>query len=112
LVLRVRFTTSPTLMMRSNSKQPFWLTGDMAVMLSNRGFDGVSSFKPGVRLAGACSSSVAAMAAPYINCGGVRNGSCNGWLQCSIGGRSTARGKQEKCMGLIRTMEHGRGCYK
>lgn len=29
LVLRVRFNTEPALMMRSNSKQPFWLTGDM-----------------------------------------------------------------------------------
>ena len=28
-VLRVRFRTEPALMMRSNSKQPFWLTGDM-----------------------------------------------------------------------------------
>jgi hypothetical protein len=28
-VLRVRFSTEPALMMRSNSKQPFWLTGDM-----------------------------------------------------------------------------------
>lgn len=29
LVLRVRLTTVPALIMRSNSKQPFWLTGDM-----------------------------------------------------------------------------------
>jgi hypothetical protein len=44
LVLRVRLTTFPALMMRSNSKQPFWLTGDMtptlalaALTLSKRG---------------------------------------------------------------------------
>jgi hypothetical protein len=34
LVLRVRLTTLPALMMRSNSKQPFWLTGDMTPMLA------------------------------------------------------------------------------
>src|SRR5690242_2964633 len=32
-VLRVRFRTGPALMMRSNSKQPFWLTGDMTAAL-------------------------------------------------------------------------------
>jgi hypothetical protein len=42
-------------MMRSNSKQPFWLTGDMmpaAVTLSKRGWAGVSSFKPAERTLG------------------------------------------------------------
>jgi len=28
-VFRVRFKTSPDLMIRSNSKLPFWVTGDM-----------------------------------------------------------------------------------
>jgi hypothetical protein len=57
LVLRVRFTTLPALMMRSNSKQPFWLTGDMmptlalaALTLSKRGWTGVSSFMPAERM--------------------------------------------------------------
>jgi uncharacterized membrane protein YgcG len=56
LVLRVRLTTLPALMMRSNSKQPFWLTGDMmpmlalaALRLSNRGCASVSSFMPAER---------------------------------------------------------------
>lgn len=34
LVFRVRFSTEPALMMRSNSKQPFWFTGDMTPALS------------------------------------------------------------------------------
>jgi hypothetical protein len=48
LVFRVRFSTEPALMMRSNSKQPFWFTGDMtpalsacAWMLERRGCAGV-----------------------------------------------------------------------
>ena len=50
LVLRVRFMTGPALMTRSNSKLPFWLTGDMTLALfarraSKRGcWVGVSSF--------------------------------------------------------------------
>lgn len=49
LVLRVRFMTGPALITRSNSKLPFWLTGDMALALfarraSKRGCEGVSSF--------------------------------------------------------------------
>lgn len=51
LVLRVRFMTFPALMTRSNSKLPFWFTGDMTLALlarkaSRRGWwrAGVSSF--------------------------------------------------------------------
>ena len=51
MVFRVRFSTEPALMMRSNSKQPFWFTGDMtpalsacAWMLERRGCAGVLSF--------------------------------------------------------------------
>jgi hypothetical protein len=35
-VLRVRFTMEPALMTRSNSKLPFWFTGDMTPALSAR----------------------------------------------------------------------------
>jgi len=84
-VLRVRFTTVPALMMRSNSKQPFWLTGDMMSTLVLAVFvwckPGVSSFMPaermGVGWAGVgCGSSVAAMLAEggvtFTVGGGVR----------------------------------------
>jgi hypothetical protein len=74
LVLRVRLTTFPALMMRSNSKQPFWLMGDMtptvaaaAVMLSKRGWTGVTSFKPAERtfggVKGVCCCAPSAMVA-------------------------------------------------
>ena len=53
-VLRVRLTTVPSLITRSNSKLPFWLTGDitfrlawLALMASTRGCaSGGSSFMP------------------------------------------------------------------
>jgi hypothetical protein len=77
LVFRVRFTTVPALMMRSNSKQPCWLTGDMmstpalACLVLRRG---VSGFMPAERIAigfaGVCGSwglsSVAAMTAAAV----------------------------------------------
>lgn len=83
LVLRVRFTTLPALMMRSNSKQPFWLTGDMtpmaalaALMLSIWGCAGASSSMPAERMlsgvagGGGCAPSpVVAMLANYIQRG-------------------------------------------
>jgi len=57
----VRLTTLPALMMRSNSKQPFWLTGDMtptlalaALTLSKRGWLGVSSVMPAARIGSGC----------------------------------------------------------
>ena len=57
LVLRVRFIMVPALMMRSNSKQPYWLTGDMtpalfmaAVGWSGRGCDGVPRRMPAERM--------------------------------------------------------------
>jgi nitrate/nitrite transporter NarK len=78
LVLRVRLTTLPALMMRSNSKQPFWLTGDMTPMLavgtlaaSKRGcaMPNVSSLMPEERagtamgVTGVCSWAPSAMVA-------------------------------------------------
>jgi hypothetical protein len=55
LVFRVRFTTVPALIMRSNSKQPFWLTGDMMSTLVMPCLVvckwGVSSFMPAERMA-------------------------------------------------------------
>jgi hypothetical protein len=74
-------------MMRSNSKQPSWLTGDMTptvalavLTLSKRGCTGVSSVMPGGRMGmgmlragvwGAASAMVAVVAVmDYINCGG------------------------------------------
>jgi hypothetical protein len=100
LVLRVRLTTFPALMMRSNSKQPFWLTGDMmptpaamAWALSKRGWAGVWSFMPAERtgggVVGVCccaSSAMVAMVCVAFNC------SASGWwtgAQCwrNAGGR-------------------------
>ena len=83
LVLRVRFRTGPALMMRSNSKQPFWLTGDMtpvlcawAWRLQRRGCAGVLSFMGvgvgvgkgamGIGLAGVCCA-LSAMAAGSLH---------------------------------------------
>jgi hypothetical protein len=86
LVLRVRLTTLPALMMRSNSKQPFWLTGDMmpapalaALTESNRGWTvpSASSFMPDERtgiatgVAGVCSCAPSAMVAMAARACGV-----------------------------------------
>jgi hypothetical protein len=91
LVFRVRFSTGPALIMRSNSKQPFWLTGDMTVvlsacawawawMLARRGCAGVLSFIfKGVRatgLAGVCCAPSAMAAASLHQVAGNRGGSC------------------------------------
>lgn len=72
LVLRVRFSTEPALMMRSNSKQPFWLTGDMipaagawASTLEKRVWAGVLS-GIGMGLAGVCCALSAMAAGVYM----------------------------------------------
>ena len=85
MVLRVRFTTVPALMMRSNSKQPFWLTGDITSTLALAVLvwcmPGVSSFMPAERMAcvgwvgmGMGSSVVAMLAEESVTftVGGVR----------------------------------------
>ena len=74
LVLRVRFTTVPDLMTRSNSKLPFSFTGDMtwalALLLS------VSSFMPsgrmGIGIAG--EGCLSAMVAPMVGNGASNRG--------------------------------------
>lgn len=83
----MRLTTLPALMMRSNSKQPFWLTGDMtpvlvlaALTLSKRGCAGMLSVMPverigsGIGVAGVCCAPSAMVAVEevmgHINCGG------------------------------------------
>ena len=76
LVFRVRFTTVPCLMMRSNSKQPFWLTGDMmsTLAVAALGLAMVMGLEMVMGLAGVCwPSSVAAMLAVGVTftiCGG------------------------------------------
>lgn len=63
-------------MMRSNSKQPFWLTGDMtpaaalcAWRVERRGWAGVTSFMAGVEmgLAGVCGAPSAMVGATTFN---------------------------------------------
>jgi hypothetical protein len=96
-VFLVRLTTVPALMMRSNSKQPFWLTGDMmstlALSVLMLCIWGGSSFMPAERiatgLAGVCwPSSVAAMSAVGVTftVGGVGGMSGRG-----LGGGSEGR---------------------
>lgn len=89
-VLRVRFTTVPALMMRSNSKQPFWLTGDMmstlAFAILRFCIWGGSSFMPAERmatgLAGVCwPSSVAAMSAVGVTFTDRQAGSIVVWVK-------------------------------
>jgi hypothetical protein len=76
-VFLVRLTTVPALMMRSNSKQPFWLTGDMmstlALSVLMLCIWGGSSFMPAERIA--------------TGLAGVQ-------CRCHVGGRSHIHGRR------------------
>lgn len=134
MVFRVRFSTEPALMMRSNSKQPFWFTGDMtpalsacAWMLERRGCAGVLSFMgegararvTGVGLGGVCCAP-SAMAAVSLHqvAGGCRVR--GGWIRqsrrlvCCCWGRYISAAMME-VMQIDRRATggmHGRGCFK
>lgn len=96
LVLRVRFMTVPAFMTRSNSKLPFWFTGDMTLALlarkaSRRGCCAdVSSFMGGGRMEMGFVGvwrSVSGIATAMFGCAASRSGCelgtrCEGGLFC------------------------------